>query len=143
MKSLVFSLLLLGLTQVLRAESDSAVAAHKSAMDLAGAFSNDGFKVRDGLWTGNIGLNGKRVRVVEVNLFAGNQYWFCFGSNPSVKKVRLNLFDETGKLMTTDTYEGEGNEAIGFSPQTSGPYFVRIEEVEGEMADCCLLYCYK
>jgi len=111
-------------------------------MDLAGAFANDGFKIRDGLWMGNIGGEAKKVRVIQVNLFAGNQYWFCFGSAPSVK-ASLELFDETGKAMETDAFAGEGNCAVGFSPVVSGPYYVRIQEVEGELADCCLLYCYK
>jgi len=142
MKALLFSLLLLGMAHGLLAASDSEVAAHKSATDLAGAFANDGFKVRDGFWMGTIGGN-KRVRVIQVNLFAGNQYWFCFGSTPSAKKINLNLFDETGKAMDADSYAGEGNAAVGFSPQISGPYYVRIQEVEGDLADCCLLYCYK
>ena len=142
MKALVFSLLLLGLAHTLLASSDTEVAAHKSAMDLAGAFANDGFKIRDGLWMGNIGGEAKKVRVIQVNLFAGNQYWFCFGSAPGVK-ASLELFDETGKAMETDAFAGEGNSAVGFSPVVSGPYYVRIQEVEGEPADCCLLYCYK
>jgi len=143
MKALVFSLLLLGVVQSLHAASDSEVAAHKSAMDVAGAFANDGFKIRDGHWVGTIGGPNKRVRVVEVNLFAGNQYWFCFGATETVKKISLSLLDETGKAMETDSYAGEGNAAVGFSPQVSGPYYVRIQEVEGELSDCCLLYCYK
>jgi len=143
MKALVFTLLLLGMAHGLLAASDSEVAAHKSAMDLAGAFANDGFKIRDGYWMGNIGGDSKRVRVIQVNLFAGNQYWFCFGATASAKKISLNLFDETGKVVEADSYTGEGNAAVGFSPQISGPYYVRIQETEGDLADCCLLYCYK
>ena len=130
------------MAQRLSAASDSEVAAHKAALDVAGAFANEGFKIRDGLWTGNIG-GAKHVRIVQVNLFAGNQYWFCFGASPSAQKVNLTIFDETGKAMESDPYTGEGNAAAGFSPQISGPYYVRIQEVEGEQTDCCLLYCYK
>ena len=35
-------------------ESDAEVAARKVALDLAGAFSNEGFKMRDGHWSGTI-----------------------------------------------------------------------------------------
>ncbi len=142
MRALVFLFLLLGMAQRLPAANDSEVAARKSALDLAGAFANDGFKIRDGLWTGSIG-GAKRVRIVQVNLFAGNQYWFCSGFTPSAKKIGLTIFDETGKAMDFDAYTGEGNMAAGFSPRLSGPYYVRIQELEGEPADCCLLYCYK
>ena len=34
--------------------SDDEVTARKNALDLAGAFSNDGFKIRDGSWIGQI-----------------------------------------------------------------------------------------
>jgi len=36
------------------AESDKEVEAHKAVLDLAGAFTNDGFKMRDGHWVGTI-----------------------------------------------------------------------------------------
>lgn len=145
MRAYLFLLLLLGLalpTHSLRATNDDDVIAHKAALDLAGAFTNDGFKIRDGLWTGNIG-GSKRVRFVQVNLFAGNQYWFCFGATPKAKKVELAIFDETGKPVDSDSYNEEGKSAAGFSPLSSGPYYVRIQELEGEQAECCLLYCYK
>ena len=33
---------------VLRADTDAEVSARKDALELAGAFGNDGFKIRDG-----------------------------------------------------------------------------------------------
>ena len=38
----------------LRAETDDEVEAHRQVLDLTGAFSNDGFKLRDGHWAGQI-----------------------------------------------------------------------------------------
>ena len=38
----------------LRAETDEEVEAHKLVLDLTGAFSNEGFKLRDGHWAGKI-----------------------------------------------------------------------------------------
>ena len=37
-----------------RAETDAEVEARKTALDLAGAFSNEGFKIRDGHWCGTV-----------------------------------------------------------------------------------------
>ena len=45
--------------------------------------------------------------------------------------------------MPTDIFNGEANAAAGFSPQSSGPYYVQIQDTEGDLTDCCLLYCYK
>src|SRR6059058_5620070 len=70
-------------------ESDSEVAARKAALDLAGAFSNEGFKMRDGHWSGTI--KPKEHALIAVNLYAGNQYWFSVGATEPAKKISLNL----------------------------------------------------
>ncbi|HJT46152.1 MAG TPA: hypothetical protein VJ721_07765, partial [Chthoniobacterales bacterium] len=54
-------------------ETDQEVEARKAALDLAGAFSNDGFKMRDGHWCGTVKPHDHAL--IAVNLYAGNQYW--------------------------------------------------------------------
>jgi hypothetical protein len=83
---LTTSLAILVWTSGLRAgaETDKEVEAHKAVLDLAGAFTNDGFKMRDGHWVGTI--KPHEHALIAVNLYAGNQYWFSVGAaNP--KKV--------------------------------------------------------
>ena len=123
------------------ADTDSEVGARKLALDLAGAFSNDGFKIRDGYWTGAV-KPGERA-VVAVNLYAGNQYWFSVGSDEKPSKFSVRLHDETGRPLTTDNYEEEEKAAAGFSPDVSGQYFVSIAPAEGETSTYCLVYSYK
>ena len=48
---------------------DDEVAAHKIALDLAGAFSNDGFKLRDGNWV-VAPSSPRRASSSRVNLYA-------------------------------------------------------------------------
>ena len=67
------------------AETDQEVAARQVALELAGAFSNDGFKLRDGHWTGT--LSPGESRVIAVNLYSGNEYWFCAGATEISKKI--------------------------------------------------------
>ena len=122
-------------------ESDAEINARKVALDLAGAFSNDGFKLRDGHWTGSFS-KGKGA-VVQVNLFAGNQYWFSLGATDTAKKVVVTVFDEAGKPVSYEPYQEGASAAAGFSPDASGPYLIKVEEVEGEAASYCLLYSYK
>lgn len=123
------------------AATDEEVAARKAVLDLAGAFSNDGFKLRDGSFDGL--LHPKESVFVQVNLFAGNQYWFSVGASDKAKKLALTIFDETGKAQTTEPYQDQAKAAAGFSPEASGPYYVRIQELEGEPANFCLIYSYK
>ncbi|PZR74322.1 MAG: hypothetical protein DLM73_08345 [Chthoniobacterales bacterium] len=126
---------------VLRAETDDEVEAHRLVLDLTGAFTNDGFKLRDGHWAGQI--KPAERALVAVNLYAGNQYWFAAAANTKAKKIAVDLFDETGKPLTTETYNEGERAAAGFSPTTSGQYFVSVSFLEGEPTAFCLVYSYK
>ena len=122
-------------------ETDSEVDAHKAALDLAGAFSNEGFKIRDGHWSGTI--KPHEHALIAVNLYAGNQYWFSVGATDAAKKLAVNVYDETGKLVQTETYNEAEKAAAGFSPTNSGQYYVMVDLVEGNEASVCLVYSYK
>ena len=124
------------------AETDAEVEAHKQVLDLTGAFTNDGFKLRDGHWAGQ--LKPKDRALVAVNLYAGNQYWFsAAAANDKAKKIAVDLYDESGKPMTTETYNEGERASAGFSPTTSGQYFVAVSLIEGEPSTVCLVYSYK
>jgi len=142
MKRLLLSLACAALASApLRAASDDEVAARRTALEVAGAFTNDGFKLRDGNWTGVVEI-GKPM-VIQVNLYAGNQYWFTLGSVPAAKKLLVTVYDETGQAMEVDPYQEASVAAAGFSPQASGSYYVKVEEIEGTAAAFCLIYSYK
>ncbi len=124
-------------------ETNDEVAAHNAASELAGAFHNDGFKLRDGHWSGKV--QPGKSQVIQVNLYAGNQYWFSVGTASGNKpaNVSLSIYDETGKALPAEAQAEGGRAAAGFSPEASGPYFVKVAETEGAPATFCLLYSYK
>jgi hypothetical protein len=124
------------------APTDDEVAARRKALDVAGAFGNDGFKLRDGSWTGTLEIG--KPKVLQVNLYAGNQYWFTLGSVPAAKKVKVTIYDEAGGPVEFDPYDEEASvAAAGFSPATSGSFYIKVEEIEGTAAAFCLVYSYK
>ena len=123
------------------AESDKEVDARKAALDVAGAFSNDGFKIRDGHWSGMI--KPKERTLIAVNLYAGNHYWFSVGATEQAKKLALTVYDESGQPVTTEVYNEGEKAAAGFSPTNSGQYFVSVTLVEGQESGVCFLYSYK
>ena len=139
--AILLILLTFGTSPWLQAETDDEVEAHKQVLDLAGAFSNDGFKLRDGHWTGEI--KPHEHAVIAVNLYAGNQYWFAAATVGKAKKISVELYDESGKPVTTEPYNSDDKAAAGFSPTNSGQYFVSLGLVEGEAATFCLVYSYK
>jgi len=125
------------------AEGDKEVEARKVALELAGAFSNDGFKIRDGHWSGEVKPGEKAL--VAVNLYAGNEYWFSVGSENKAAKFGVQLYDENGKPVVGEDYQGDATAAAGFSPTISGQYFVSIADTapEGDADTFCLVYSYK
>jgi hypothetical protein len=142
MKRLLFTLALAALTAApLRAASDDEVAARKLALEIAGAFSNDGFKLRDGNWGGK--FEPGKPALIQVNLYAGNQYWFTVGATEPAKKVVVTVFDETGKLVASEPYNDTSVAAAGFAPTNSGPYYIKLEVAEGKPAVFCLIYSYR
>jgi hypothetical protein len=120
--------------------TDDTVAAHAAVLDLAGAFTNDGFKLRDGEITAT--LKPGEATVIQVNLYAGNEYWFSVATADPKTTVSINLYDESGKLLKTNPYTDPHRAAAGFSPDASGPYYVRIANA-GPAATYCLIYSYK
>lgn len=122
-------------------ETDREVAARAVALDLAGAFSNDGFKLRDGHWVGTLAPN--EPKTFAVNLFSGNQYWFSIGAPPPAKLLALEVFDETGAPVQTEKYQADGKAAAGLSVSNSGEYFIRVRLEDATPSAICFVYSYK
>ncbi len=115
--------------------------ARSKVLELAGAFANDGYKVRDGYWSGV--LEPGKPQILEVNLFAGNAYWFSAAAVAPARKLSVTLFDENGRPVAGEVFGDGATAAAGLLPDASGRYFVRLELVEGDKADFCLVYSYK
>jgi hypothetical protein len=45
--------------------------------------------------------------------------------------------------MTSEIYSEAQRASAGFSPTTSGQYFIAVSLVEGEPSTVCLVYSYK
>src|SRR4029434_10431531 len=80
------AIVLAAATALAEPESDSEVNARKAALDLAGAFTNEGFKMRDGHWSGTI--KPKDHALIAVNLYAGNHIWFQWEPPSRPRKSR-------------------------------------------------------
>lgn len=109
--------------------------------DTAGALGNEGFKLRDGAWSGM--LEGSKARRLAVNLFAGNQYWFCAATSGADETPDLILRDPTGARVETVPYEGAGVAAVGVTAPVTGRYIVELRGSAAGSRDFCLLYLFK
>lgn len=138
---LLLGMALLAAVASLPAQTDDEVEAHRHVLDLTGAFSNDGFKLRDGHWAGEI--KPAERAVIAVNLYAGNEYWFSAAANAKAKKISVELYDESGKPLTTEVFNEGERASAGYSPTSSGQYYVAVSLLEGEPTTFCLVYSYK
>lgn len=127
--------------QPLRAVTDGEVEARRIVLDLAGAFTNDGFKLRDGVFMGT--LEPGKPKLVQVNVYAGNEYWFSLGAAGKAKKVAVTIYNELGRKVEQEPYQEGVTAAAGFSPEVSGPYFIKLELLDGPASAFCLVYSYK
>lgn len=129
------------LPEVTVASPDAASATRSAALELVGAFANDGYKVRDGYWFQE--LSADKPSVLEVNLFAGNEYWFCAAIHTPGRRIAISVFDESGRIVDQQSYTDGPRGAAGFEPVISGRYFVRVSLAEGDPAPFTLVYSYK
>lgn len=121
--------------------ADNEAAARRGALELAGAFSNDGYKIRDGFWYASV--EADRPVLLKVNLFAGNEYWFCASGLPPARALDVIIFDSTGNVIDQQEYHDGTRAAVGVEPTVSGEYYVQVSLTAGEKSEFCLLYCYK
>jgi len=111
------------------------------ALELAGGFSGDGYKVRDGFWSGSL-EKGTPV-LIEVNLFAGNDYWFSAANLDPSTRLKVSIFDVHGNPVGSQAFDEASRAAAGISVWQSGRYFIRVAMTEGDKADTCMVYSYK
>jgi hypothetical protein len=123
------------------ADTDDQVASRSDVIDFAGAFQNDGFKIRDGNFFGKVSKDHSEV--VAVNLYSGNAYWFTVSTGQKVEKLKVSVYDDTGKPVNYLPYQSGTRAAAGFSPDASGLYYVKVALEEGQPAMFCLIYSYK
>jgi hypothetical protein len=144
MKYLLSSLgcLWLATGALVAAESaDDEVAMRSDVLGLAGAFQNDGFKIRDGVWYAETSKD--HPATIEVNLYSGNAYWFSAAGSKSATGLKITIYDNAGQPVSSEPYGSENKAASGFSPDASGLYYVRVSSADSHPTSFCLIYSYK
>jgi len=123
------------------------------ALETAGAFENDGFRIRDGEWCASV-AKGTPV-FLQITLFAGENYWFVAASPKVGVSLRVKIYDAAGKPFNGEVWNDKSlsggdqsgsRSAVGVAPTQSGKYFVGVELVEDhgdKPVDFSLVYCYK
>ena len=151
-RALLFALSLVAMTH---AQEDKATVANSSplawnshdksprslALELAAGNEGEGYQVHDGFWSGT--LTKAEPILLEVYLFAGNDYRFSAANVDALSQLRLSIFDAWG-YPAGQEYSGDFScSTAGISVIRSGRYFIRLVMTEGDKADTCMVYSYK
>ncbi len=140
--SLIASLLALAGTSFAGpASGDAAVTCRRAALDLAGAWANDGFRLRENSWAGT--LPAGKPALARVNLLAGNRYWFTAATNAASTTLAVQIYTGRGEPVAAGTHRDGPVAAAGFAPAASGTYIVAISESRGTPVPFCLVHSYK
>jgi hypothetical protein len=123
------------------AETEDQTKARSDVLDLAGAFQNDGFKIRDGTWFGQVSKG--HPQTIQVNLYSGNAYWFSAADAESSTELTVSVFDDHGNPVEVQGYQKDNKAAAGFSPDASGLYYVEVSSSGPSATTFCLIYSYK
>ena len=121
--------------------SDSVVTCRRAALELAGAWTNDGFRLRERSWAGILPTDTPAL--ARVTLIAGNRYWFSAATHAASTTILLNIYTETGTPVNAQNYQDGPLTAAGFAPAASGSYLIALSESRGTPVPFCLVYSYK
>ena len=122
------------------APENDLLQARQRAISLAGAFANDGYRLRDGSWSFYISEN--QPAVLMIWLFARNGVWFSAATAEKGASPKLEVFTPDGHPLPTLEYLAPGASAVGFVAPTTGKYFVRAT-FPGPLTPFCLVTSYK
>ena len=154
MKTQAF-LIMLSLVVMAQAQDDKATVANSSplawnshdksprslALELAAGNVGEGYQVHDGFWSGT--LTKAEPILLEVYLFAGNDYRFSAANLDTFSQLTLSIFDTWG-YPAGQKYSGDSScSTAGISVIRSGRYFIQLVMTEGDKADTCMVYSYK
>jgi hypothetical protein len=123
------------------ASGDAAVTCRRAALELAGAWTNDGFRTREHTWSGT--LPAGKPALARVNLLAGNRYWFSAATNAASTTLAVEIFTARGTPVAVETHRDGPLAAAGFAPAESGIYILAVSESHGTPVPFCLVHSYK
>lgn len=113
------------------------------AHEAANPYVKKGFSVREDAWGGDLGV--KDQQAVTAQLFKGNEYWFCLGTEVKGAVVTLHIYDSQGKLAETESWQKGRFAGALVAPQKTGTYYaiITVDKSPQERTGWAVVYAYK
>lgn len=137
-KLLPVLLLVLSLSSVFAYVDDALSFAQEATLP----YVKKGFSVREDAWGGDLGV--KEQQAMQAQLFKGNEYWFCLGTDVKGAVLTVNIYDSKGKLVNVETTRAGRLSAVRVVPTKTGSYFAIVTVVKSpqERTGWALVYAY-
>jgi hypothetical protein len=101
---------------------DDAIAR---ALEVMSPYARQGYLVRtDDEWGGDLGV--KESKAIPLDLFGGNDYRFCMGTDVDAARVAVHVYNQSGNRVENEAYQGRVAAVRVVCPAT-GPYFIIVE----------------
>lgn len=138
-KSLFLLILALLIVPAYAYVNDALSFAHEAALP----YVKKGFSVREDAWGGDLGV--KDQQAVTAQLFKGNEYWFCLGTEVRGAVVTLHIYDSQGKLAETESWQKGHFAGARVIPKKTGTYYaiITVEKSPQERTGWAVVYAYK
>ena len=89
-----------GLLPAARATVDDALSFALEGMD---KYVKQGYTLREDTWGGDLPVG--EAKAITHQLFKGNDYWFCMGSDVKGANISIHLYDSDGNLVESDAWQ--------------------------------------
>jgi hypothetical protein len=133
-----------GLLAPARATVDDALSFALEGMD---KYIKQGYTLREDTWGGDLPVG--EAKAITHQLFKGNDYWFCMGTDTKGATISIHLYDSDGNLVESDSWQNAKTDGAFAGAEIhckrTGTYFliVKIEKSPEERTAWGLVYSYK
>lgn len=113
------------------------------AYEAATPYVDLGFTFRQDAWGGDLGLGDEKA--VTAQLYRGNDYWFCLGTDTDGATLRVSIYDSNGKLAQSEVWQKGRFAGARITPKQTGTYYaiVKVLKSPAERTNWALVYGYK
>jgi hypothetical protein len=113
------------------------------AYEAATPYVKEGFTFREDAWGGDLGVGDQKA--VTAQLFRGNDYWFCLGTDVDGAELTVHVYDSQGKLAESKSWQKGRFAGVRVEPKQTGTYYaiVEVKKSPEERTHWALVYGYK